>query len=95
MKTNIFFILTVLFATQLTSAQVLYSENFNNLTLGNVGTDDTGTVAGQGGWYTKSNTNSAPYVGNNDFKIIAEPGRGNILEVIGPAVQSGDRKSVV
>src|SRR5690606_15289769 len=89
MKTNILLILTVLFTVQLTSAQVLYSENFNNLTLGNVGTDDTGTVAGQGGWYTKTNTNSAPGVGNNDFKIIAEPGRGNILEVIGPAVQSG------
>src|SRR5690554_156437 len=89
MKTNILLILTVLFTVQLTSAQVLWSENFNNLTLGNVGTDDTGTVAGQGGWYTKSNTYSAPYVGNNDFKIIAEPGRGNVLEVIGPAVQSG------
>lgn len=88
MKTNILLILTVLFTVQLTSAQVLWSDNFDNLTLGNVGTDDTGVTPGQGGWYTTSETHSIPYVGNNDYNIITEPGRGKVLEVIGPAVQS-------
>ncbi|HLW42194.1 MAG TPA: T9SS type A sorting domain-containing protein [Flavobacterium sp.] len=89
MKTNILFLLTTLFAVQLTSAQILYSENFDFLTLGNVGTDDTGTTPGQGGWCTTSYTYSSPYGGNNDFKIIAEPGRGNVLEVTGPGVALG------
>ncbi len=88
MKTNRLLILMVLFTVQLTSAQVLWSDNFDNLTLGNVGTDDTGVTPGQGGWYTTSTTHSIPYVGNNDFNIITEPGRGKVLEVIGPAVQS-------
>lgn len=89
MKNKILFVLLLLLKGQLTYAQVLYSENFNNLTLGNVGTDDTGTVPGKGGWYTTSHTYNTPYTGNNDFKIIAEPGRGNVLQVTGPAVIGG------
>jgi len=89
MKNKILFVLLLLLKGQLTYAQVLYSENFNNLTIGNVGTDDTGIVPGKGGWYTTSHTNPTPYTGNNDFKIIAEPGRGNVLQVTGPAVSGG------
>ncbi len=89
MKNKILFVLLLLLKGQLTYAQVLYSENFNNLTSGNVGTDDTGIVQGKGGWYTTSHTNPTPYTGNNDFKIIAEPGRGNVLQVTGPAVSGG------
>lgn len=89
MRTNILFILTILCITQLTYAQVLYSEDFNNLTIGNVGTDDTGTVPGKGGWYTTSHTYNTPYTGNNDFKIIVESGRGNVLQVTGPGVSGG------
>ena len=69
MRTSILFILTILCTTQLTYAQVLYSENFNNLTSGNVGTDDTGTIPGKGGWYTTSHNYTTPNIGNNDFKI--------------------------
>ena len=89
MKNKILFVLLLLLKGQLTYAQVLYSENFNNLTLGNVGTDDTGIVPGKGGWYTTSHTYNTPYTGNNDFKIIAEPGRGNVLQVTGPVVPHG------
>ena len=89
MKNKILFVLLLLLKGQLTFAQVLYSENFNNLTLGNVGTDDTGIVPGKGGWYTTSHTYNTPYTGNNDFKIIAEPGRGNVLQVTGPVVPHG------
>ena len=89
MKNKILFVMLFLLKVQLTYAQVLYSEDFNNLTLGNVGTDDTGIVPGKGGWYTTSHTYTIPHIGNNDFKIIAEPGRGNILQVTGPGVTGG------
>jgi len=89
MKTKILFIATILFTVQLTSAQVLWSENFDFLTLGNVGTDDTGTTPGQGGWYTM------PYnQDNNYFKIIAEPGRGNVMELIAPQSQNMNQNKI-
>ncbi len=87
MKKQILFVATLLFATQLTTAQVLYSENFDNLTLGNVGTDFTGTTPGQGGWYTTSDT-AAANQSNNYFKIIAEPSRGKVLEITSPVVNN-------
>ncbi len=87
MKKQILFVATLLFATQLTTAQVLYSENFDNLTLGNVGTDFTGATPGQGGWYTFSNTATANQ-SNNYFKIIAEPSRGKVLEITSPVVNN-------
>ncbi len=87
MKKQVLFVATLLFATQLTTAQVLYSENFDNLTLGNVGTDFTGATPGQGGWYTLSNTATANQ-SNNYFKIIAEPGMGKVLEITSPFVNN-------
>lgn len=94
MKTKILLISTLLFAAiQLTSAQVLYSENFDNLVVGNVGIDDTGNTSGKGGWYTQSFIYSPPYVGNNDFKIIAEPSRGNVLQVTSPSIKGRNRIS--
>ena len=82
MKKQILFVATLLFATQLTTAQVLYSENFDNLTLGNVGTDFIGTTPGQGGWYTLSQSSEIPSENsNNYFKIVSEPGRGKVLEL--------------
>jgi len=87
MKKQVLFVATLLFATQLTTTQVLYSENFDNLTLGNVGTDFTGATPGQGGWYTFSNTATANQ-SNNYFKIIAEPGMGKVLEITSPVVNT-------
>lgn len=87
MKKQVLFVATLLFATQLTTAQVLYSENFDNLTLGNVGTDFTGNTPGQGGWHTLSNTATANQ-SNNYFKIIAEPGMGKVLEITSPFVNN-------
>ena len=82
MKKNKIFIAAFLFTTQLTTAQVLYSENFDNLTLGNVGTDFTGVTAGQGGWYTLSQSSEIPSENsNNYFKIVAARGRGKVLEL--------------
>ncbi|MGV9004398.1 T9SS type A sorting domain-containing protein [Flavobacterium sp.] len=58
------------------NAQVLQSDDFNTLTVGNVGTDITGATAGQGGWLTASSNGAAPTTStnanNSNFQIIAE-----------------------
>jgi hypothetical protein len=58
-----------------TTAQVLQTENFNALTVGNVGTDITGVTAGQGGWLTSSDNGTNPTTttnaGNANFQIVA------------------------
>jgi len=77
MKTNILLILTVLFTVQLTSAQVLLDDNFDNYTLGNLGTDPTGVVPGQGNWLTKLSQFSAS--NNSSFTITNETYKGKVL----------------
>jgi hypothetical protein len=59
-------------------AQVLESENFNSLTIGNVGTAFDGATPGQGGFLTFSTNNGATGVpvtstnaGNTNFQIVA------------------------
>lgn len=64
-------------------AQVLQFDNFDALTVGNVGTDLTGATAGQGGFYTST------VVGDNsDFQIVAGE-TGNGLQITGASVASG------
>lgn len=71
---NILFSLTVLFTIQLTSAQILLNDNFDNYTLGNLGTDVTGVVPGQGNWLTEilydplNHSSSAFTITNEAFK---------------------------
>ena len=72
MKTNILLILTVLFTVQLTSAQVLLDDNFDNYTLGNLG-----TVPGQGNWLTNFLTGITPH--NSAFTITNEISKGKVL----------------
>lgn len=55
-------------------SQVLYSENFDNLQLGDLSTDLTGATPGQGGWYVEIPSNN-----NMDIRVVSEPGRGNVL----------------
>ncbi|MDR6969519.1 hypothetical protein J2X31_003552 [Flavobacterium arsenatis] len=52
MKTNnIIVAISFLFISSL-KAQVLYSENFENYFVGDVGSDSSGQTSGQGGWFT-------------------------------------------
>ncbi len=75
------------------NAQVLQSENFNTLTIGNVGTDITGATDGQGGWRTFSTNGTAPTTttnaGNANYQIVVN---GNVttngLRIEGP---NGDK----
>src|SRR5690606_37394551 len=82
MKKTVLFLATLLLTGYFGTAQVLYSENFDNLTLGDVGADFTGTTPGQGGWYTLSDSSETPCENSNSyFKIVSEPGRGKVLEL--------------
>ena len=84
MKRKLLIAFTVLMFTPLINAQVLYTENFNNHTIGNLGTDTSGTMPGQGGWFTHTYKYNAspPVVGPNaDYQIAAESGKGNILKI--------------
>ena len=79
MKKSIIYLvpLLLLFAIPSIKAQVLYDEDFDNYTLGNLGTDPTGTTPGQGGWYTYSKYTKA----NSFFTISNETGRGKVLNL--------------
>ena len=61
-------LLTLIFAISTSYTQILLSENANNLTVGNVGTDFAGTNPGQGGWYTRTLVSSGG--NNNNFQIV-------------------------
>ena len=74
MQKTIFIILVYFFYVNTFTAQVLYNETFDTYTLGNLGTDVTGTTAGQGGWLTKGATNA-------NYAIIAEPNKGKVLNM--------------
>ena len=79
MKKYILFIIPLLFVNTVYS-QVLYTENFDNLSIGNLGTDFTGTTSGQGGWLTECySTGTGTQCQNNLFNIISEVNKGNVL----------------
>ena len=65
-----------------TYSQVLYDENFDTFTLGNLGTDPTGVIPGQDGWFTQGLTTISK--DNTLFTITAEPGRGKVLTLSSP-----------
>lgn len=74
MKNILITILTLVFSS-LINAQVLYNENFDNYTLGNLGTDPTGVIPGQGGWLTAMYQNG----NSSHVTITAEPNRGKVV----------------
>ncbi len=73
MKLKLLYTTTAILIANFVTAQVLYSENFDNLTVGDLSTDLSGNTPGQGGWYV-----SIQYPGGQ-AKIISEPNRGNVL----------------
>src|SRR5690606_41532060 len=90
MKKYLLYLTATFLTAHFADAQVLYTENFNNLSVGNVGTDITGTIPGQGGWYTKAISSGNGDL--SDFQIIAESGRGNIMQIVNP--KSGSMNSL-
>ena len=89
-------LLSFVFSISFVNAQVIQSEDFNGLTLGEVGTDITGATAGQGGFYTGSSNGAAPTTttnaGNSNFEIIADGTEGsNALRIVSPNGDKGSR----
>lgn len=76
MKKYILFLICLLFVNTVYS-QVLYEEDFDNLTIGNITTDPTGATPGQGNWYVR-------LMGITEAKIVQEPNRGKVLAVVKP-----------
>lgn len=79
MNKYLFFIIYFLFLNNLQS-QVLYNETFDNYTLGNLGTDYTGVIPGQGGWLTGGPSMPLPK-DNAGFTIVAETNKGKVLSL--------------
>ena len=79
MKNTILLLFAVLTVCN-THSQVLYNETFDNYTLGNLGTDYTGVIPGQGGWLTGGP--SMPITKDNaGFTIVAETNKGKVLSL--------------
>ena len=58
---------------------ILFTEDFEALTIGNIGTDITNAAPGQGGWLTSATTAS-----NSDFQIANVGGVNNkVIKIIG------------
>ncbi len=85
-----------LFTAQLTLGQVAFTESFSTHTIGNVGTDLTGTVPGQGFWLTSATNGAEPTTttnaDNSNFQIVdAGPEQGNALQLTGPNGDKGNK----
>src|SRR5690554_5817317 len=82
MKKYLLYLTATFLTAHFADAQVLYTEDFNNLSVGNVGTDITGQTPGQGGWYTLGAVNKGTnFITNADFQITLENTKGNILTI--------------
>ncbi|WKW46168.1 T9SS type A sorting domain-containing protein [Myroides sp. JBRI-B21084] len=87
MKRKILFAIKCVMFTILCNAQPLLNIDFENYNLGNLGTDPTGTIAGQGNWFSIGYNNPS----NNLFNITTEPFKGKVLTV---NTQKNDNSSV-
>ncbi|WP_343625500.1 T9SS type A sorting domain-containing protein [Flavobacterium lindanitolerans] len=77
------------------NAQVLQTENFNGMTVGNVSEDITGATPGQGGWSVFSSNGTAPTTGTNagptNFQIVASGQGSNGLKMVTTNGNKGGR----
>ncbi|UUV22283.1 T9SS type A sorting domain-containing protein [Paenimyroides aestuarii] len=77
---KILLIITTLLGVYNLTAQVLYNETFDSYNWGNVGTDPTGVIPGQGGWLTEGEFAQH----NSVFTIVNEANRGKVLDLTTP-----------
>lgn len=62
----------------------IFNEDCTLLTIGNVGSDLTGTTPGQGGWTTFVSTTASPAGQNSDFQIVdGGVDHGNVFQIHG------------
>lgn len=85
MNKKLLILCTALGAFSFANAQEFFYDNYNTLTVGNIGTDVAGTGLGQGGYYTFG-TGGA----NTNFQIVADtPAQGNVVQMTGSATATG------
>lgn len=77
-------------------AQTIFTQNFNALPIGNVGTSIAGTTVGAGGIYTYSTNGAAPTTstnaGNTNFQIVANDAtHANVFQITGTNGDKGGR----
>lgn len=89
-------LLSLVLSASFSNAQLLQSDTFNTLTVGNVGTDFTGATPGQGGWLTSAGNGTAPTTttnsGNANFQIVADGnGSTNGFVIQGPNGNGGGK----
>ena len=69
------------------SAQVLYTDDFSDLSVGNIGDDTTGMTTGQGDWYTLATGGE-----DENFQIVDNgDAHGNVFQLTGSATAAGTR----
>lgn len=72
-------------------SQVLQTENFNVLNVGNIGTDVAGTTAGQAGWFTFNGTGGTNG-GNANYQVVLEGGTyANVFQFTGSDAATGNK----
>lgn len=87
MNKKLLFLCTALGAFSFANAQEFFYDNYNTLTVGNVGTDVAGTATGQGGYYTFGTGST-----NANYQIISDtPAQGNVVQLTGSATATGNR----
>jgi hypothetical protein len=87
MTKKLLFLCTVISTLTLANAQEFVNDNYNSLTIGDVGTDVAGTAVGQGGYYTFASGGA-----NTNFQIVADiPAQGNVVQLTGSATATGSR----
>src|SRR5690554_957089 len=83
MKSKISFLSAVLFTVNLSTAQLLYTEDFESYNTGPFSTDLTGATQAQGGWYTHSMGSGIGHITTvNDYKIVTDPTKGNVMRIV-------------
>jgi hypothetical protein len=79
---------SILVAMGANAQDILQQDNFDALTVGDVGTDLTGMTAGQGGYYTGIAADGA----NSDFQIVADDAdHANVLQITGSPTATNSR----
>lgn len=87
MTKKLLYLCTAISTLTLANAQEFVNDNYNALTIGNVGTDVAGTAAGQGGYYTFATSGV-----NTDFQIVSDvPAQGNVVQLTGSATATNTR----
>lgn len=78
-------------SSAMVSAQVLQSETFETMIVGNVGTDLTGVTTGQNDWLT-ANASGGTNGNNSNFQVVVAGGvNGNALQITGSNAATGTR----